>query len=257
MKKISQKTYVTLSLLGAMVAVPLLGVATVSAADVTGTTIGTQTKANRDTLEHENFKVGSTEMKKDEIGERIFKSKGITGAVTAISGTSITLKNKAGTIYTIDASSATVTKNNVATTFAGIAIGDMLRVKGTVTGTSVVATAIRDGVSHEKGVKPGAIAYKPKVVGTVTSVNGNTLTVTGKDSVLYTVDGTNAKVMKMTLGAKPTIGTVSSIIVGDTVRVQGTLTGTNILATTIFDGVLPQRSLAKHTNTASQKASRE
>lgn len=79
--------------------------------------------------------------------------------------------------------------------------------------------------------------------GTVTAISGNTITVTtkvgpnapaSKPAKTYTVDATKATVTKN--GAN---STVSAIAVGDTVTVQGTATGTNIVAKIIRDG-LPQ-----------------
>ena len=84
---------------------------------------------------------------------------GVTGTVSAISGTTLTVTskkmergmNKAGTstpaasvTYTVDASNATVTKNNTTSTLSAIAVGDTIMVQGTVSGTNVTATTIRD-----------------------------------------------------------------------------------------------------------------
>ncbi len=93
---------------------------------------------------------------------------------------------------------------------------------------------------------------KPGVFGTVSAINGNILTVTGRSGfgarpmtngkatsvalpapapVTYTVDATNATVKK-----NNATSTLSAIVVGDTVTAQGTLTGTNLVATMIRDG---------------------
>ena len=87
---------------------------------------------------------------------------------------------------------------------------------------------------------------RPYVSGTVLSINGNTITISGKPltksdddqdktktSVTYTVDATNAVVIK-----NKTISKVSDILVGDTVKVQGVVNGTNITAVSIRDGVM-------------------
>ncbi len=73
---------------------------------------------------------------------------GHDGVVASISGTTITMteeSNEGGASYTVDASAATVMKNGVASSVSGIAVGDKIFVKGTVTGTNVVATKIMDG----------------------------------------------------------------------------------------------------------------
>jgi hypothetical protein len=80
------------------------------------------------------------------------------------------------------------------------------------------------------------------IVGTVSSVSGNIIMVSAKKGLgeknnstatTYTVDATNAKITK-----GKTAGTISSIVVGDKVMVQGTITGTNVVAKNIRDGVL-------------------
>lgn len=82
------------------------------------------------------------------------------------------------------------------------------------------------------------------IFGTVTAVNGNSLTVTSNNKMwpkatsasatttIYTVDASNAKVYK---NSTSTIGAVG-IATGDAVMVQGAITGTNVVATTIRDG---------------------
>jgi hypothetical protein len=79
---------------------------------------------------------------------------------------------------------------------------------------------------------------KPMVFGTVSAVNGSIITVVGKQgfgaktvATTFTVDATNAKITKSNVA-----GTISSILVGDTIMARGTLTGTNLVATVIFDG---------------------
>jgi len=73
----------------------------------------------------------------------------------------------------------------------------------------------------------------PTVSGSVTGVSGNIIYLTGTSGTNYTVDATSAKIRK----AGATI-VVSSILSGDSLSVRGTLTGTNVVATSIMDGVL-------------------
>jgi hypothetical protein len=217
------------------------------------------------------------------------------GKVTAISGDTITLTGMNNTTYTVDATNATVQKisapavpvaqasgtpsTSSSTTapakskptittisVSNIAVGDTLMVQGTVTGTNVTATKIVDstfgawghggsGMGQKSGQKPG-------VMGKVTAVNGNTITVSGMNNTTYTVDATNATVQKIsapvaattgstsssTPPAKPTLTTisVSNIAVGDTIMVQGTVTGTNVTATKITDGTFFGRGGFNH-----------
>ncbi|HTY39965.1 MAG TPA: DUF5666 domain-containing protein [Candidatus Paceibacterota bacterium] len=172
---------------------------------------------------------------------------GVFGSVTAINGTTLTINSPAGpsggtaTTYTVDASNATVEKGGSASTLSAIAVGDNVMVQGTVSGTNVTATTIRDGVGA-MGRGMGGPGRGQGIFGTVASVNGNTLTVNGQSGwqgststpstqTTYTIDATNAKVMK-----NGTSSTVADIAVGDTVMVQGAVSGTNVTATLIRDG---------------------
>lgn len=120
------------------------------------------------------------------------------------------------------------------------------------------AFAQGNGLRFGRGMMPGSGAMG--VVGTVTAVNGNTITVSsrmrmgmkpGSDgdgernddghststlgattTVVYTIDATNALVYKN--GATSTIG---SVAVNDIVMAQGTVTGVNVVATVIRDGM--------------------
>ncbi len=70
------------------------------------------------------------------------------GVVSSINGTTIVMTeetNEGGAAYTVDASSATVTKDGAASTLSSIAVGDKIFVQGTVNGTNVAATSIADG----------------------------------------------------------------------------------------------------------------
>lgn len=132
-------------------------------------------------------------------------------------------------------------------------------VEGTVSGTSVKATAVRDGIPQGMGrgdgerggiassTNPGAQIQgngEPVVGGTVTAVSGTAITVTNKSNVTYTIDATSAKVTKQ--GAT---STMSSVVVGDAIVVQGTVNGNAVTATSVIDqGV---QSATTSTNTTS------
>ena len=168
---------------------------------------------------------------------------GIFGTVSAINGNVVTVKgvngfggDVTGVTYTVDAANAKVTKNNIASTLASVVSGDTVIVQGTVSGTNVTATAIKDGVA------PNGARNGMGISGTVSAISGTTLTVTGKARavtpgatetvVTYTVDASSSTVTKNGVSSP-----VSAIASGDTVMVQGTISGTNIVAKTIRDGV--------------------
>ena len=72
----------------------------------------------------------------------------------------------------------------------------------------------------------------PGVGGKITAINGSILTVTGRNNTTYTVDATNATITK-----SGTASQLSAIAVGDNIMARGTLSGTNLTATSIMDGV--------------------
>ena len=165
---------------------------------------------------------------------------GVFGTVMAVNGDTITVQSKGfgqnsiQTTYTVDATNATVTKNNAASSVGDIAVGDNIMVQGTVSGTNVTATSIRDGMSGTGNNRNGSGGG---IFGTVASISGTSITVTGRvassggTAPTYTVDASSATVTKN--GAN---SSVSDIAVGDTIMVQGTVNGTSVTATTIRDG---------------------
>jgi hypothetical protein len=81
------------------------------------------------------------------------------------------------------------------------------------------------------------------VFGIVTAVNGDSITVSGRQgtstaTTTFTVDATNATIRK---GAATSTASVSDISVGDRVAVQGAVSGDTVTATTIFDGMFMMR----------------
>ena len=187
---------------------------------------------------------------------------GVSGTVTAVNGNIITINGRqvfgstTPTVsYTINTTNATVKKGNATTTVSSIAIGDMIAVQGTVTGTNVAATTIFDGVTGRMGINgngdndnlgkngqndqgratstPPILGNgQPVIAGTVSVVSGNTLTVTTASNVTYTVtiDASSTKILQ----GQNTVA-LSSIVVGSKVLIQGTVNGTSIVASTVID----------------------
>jgi riboflavin synthase alpha subunit len=156
---------------------------------------------------------------------------GVVGTIASVSGNTLTVTGKNGTTYTVDVSNAKITKAAsgaapTTATVADLAVNDMVVVKGTVSGTSVTATAVMDGV-----FKGGFRGRGPGVMGQVSAINGNTLTVTGKNGTTYTVDASGATV------SKTSTVSVGDIKVGDTIGVMGSVTGNSVTAKNILDGL--------------------
>lgn len=174
---------------------------------------------------------------------------GIAGTVSTVSGTTLTItrqmpeKSSAtaqAAVYIVDASNATITKAGNASTVSAIAVGDTVMVQGTVNGTNVVATVIRDGVGpmmnrggQEQPENKNPIIQgngQPIVGGTVTAISGSALTITNASNITYSVDATNATIMK-----GHATSTLSSVATGDNVIVQGVVNGSAITASSIID----------------------
>lgn len=178
----------------------------------------------------------------------------VTGTVISINGSTIMLSGHQGfttssttpaTTFTIDATNAKVTKNNATSTVPSIVAGDTISVVGTLSGTNVIATMIRDGIPNQgrgnMGIYNNQIPPQlqgngqPVIAGTVSVINGTVLTVTNKSNVTYTVNVSNAKVT-----TNNTVATTASIKVGDMVFIQGTVNGTSVTASTLIDNGVPQ-----------------
>lgn len=176
------------------------------------------------------------------------------GTVTAISGNTITLSGNTDfreasstskTIFTINAANATVIKNQATSTVSSIIVGDKLAVQGTTNGTTITATIIHDDVMPRggmmsrggEGMMNGSSSLsqlqgngQPVIAGSITAINGNTVTITNKSNVAYTIDVTKAKVT-----IKNVAGTASSLTIGDQIFAQGTINGTSVVAATVID----------------------
>jgi polyisoprenoid-binding protein YceI len=117
---------------------------------------------------------------------------------------------------------------------------------GVVASLAIALPAFAQTASSTHQWGPGPVRL-PGVFGTVASISGTTLTVTSKMFVgprqasstasaatTYTVDASNAQVYK-----NNATSTISSVATGDTVMVQGAVSGLDVTATVIRDGVVP------------------
>lgn len=158
---------------------------------------------------------------------------GVTGIVTGITGTTLSVKNDKGVVYAVDATNAKLQKEKgEKIAISDIKIGDTVFVQGTVSGTSVVAKNVFDVQIY---VEKAEEAYKPDISGKVTAMNGSMLTVVTDNNTSFTVDVTNAKLRTVRNQEVSSKYTVSNIKVGDTVWVKGSLNGTTFVATSLVD----------------------
>jgi riboflavin synthase alpha subunit len=174
-----------------------------------------------------------------QITDRPDRMPGVHGTITAINGTAITITDeRENTTYTVDAGSATVmiaAQGSAPTTgsVSSLKVGDKIGVEGTVSGTSVTATKIMSGFMGGHGFGQGGM-HERGAMGTVSAINGTTLTITGDNGTTYTVDASSATVSKIVETS------VSDISVGDRIGAEGSLSGTTVAAKHIMTGI-PQK----------------
>lgn len=132
------------------------------------------------------------------------------GTVTAESANGFTIQTRDNTTFTVIASSAKIiTIPRTEIPLADISVGDKVYITGTKTGSTITASVVYD---MPVNVKPG------KAKGTVTAVNGNTITVQTKDNKTVTVNmDQDTKIT--TASNQP--GTTADVQVGSKVKAFG------------------------------------
>lgn len=179
----------------------------------------------------------------------------ITGTVTSLSGTTITLTSKNSTIYTINATNAKLIKNGVSATIANILIGDTLFVRGAVTGTSVAATNILDGKPTLTTKKHTVETKKLNMnLGTITAINASGFTmqrVVKHATSTITVNTTNTTIFKK----NGQTAVFSDLLVGQRVLVNGTYNSTTgVIDPVLKVSIITKKPLVKTTkNEANEK----
>mgnify|MGYP001589157875 CR=1 FL=1 len=108
------------------------------------------------------------------------------------------------------------------------------------TSGSAIAHAMggKNHIEFSFNSKNGHRGGGPGMGGAVAAIalNGTSLTITGQDGTTYTVDTSKAKITRG-FGPNTEALTLADIKVGDKIGVMGTISGTNITAKTIIDGV--------------------
>lgn len=96
----------------------------------------------------------------------------------------------------------------------------------------VAGTAFAQSYPSAGGPGGGGMGQPPGVFGQVAAINGATITITdSRNSTTYTIDASNASVTK-----NGSASSLSNIAVGDTIIVQGMVSGNSVTATSIMDG---------------------
>lgn len=131
----------------------------------------------------------------------------IQGSVTAISGSTITVQGPHGAAYTVIATNAAIVGHNGTVLSVGsIKIGDKLTVTGSLSGSAVIATKVKDTSDLTGKV------FRSVEAGIVTAINGATVTlsnfgssgnttVTTNTATKYSVNGTSASSTALAVGS--------------------------------------------------------
>ena len=116
--------------------------------------------------------------------------------------------------------------------WAGIGIAALAVVFLSIAAAQAATNPVGQGMMGKVGL---GRTMMPGIFGKVTAVSGTTITVLGGrpsgTQTIYTVNAANAVVIK-----NATTSSVGSIVVGDAVLVQGTVSVTSVTATRILDG---------------------
>ena len=143
------------------------------------------------------------------------------GRVTAVSATSLSVANLAGTAttYTLD-SSTTFTKDRASASLSDVTVGELVRVR--VTNTSSTTAARVDVIT-------------PHVLGRVVAVNANAITLASPDGLQTTVEVTGTT----TYTKNGASATLADVTVGSFVAASGTAASdhTTFNATSVQIGV--------------------
>lgn len=144
--------------------------------------------------------------------------------ISAISGSNVSLKTDDGWTRTITVTSATtITKDGEAVTLADLAVGDEIRFK---------QTRAADGTYTIDAIE----VVVPTVVGTVTAVDADSVTIKVRDGTTREIATTSATTYRVGSGA----ATRSDVVVGATILAAGTI-GANDAFTATSITVAPAR----------------
>lgn len=174
-------------------------------------------------------------MMRGMVGDR---GEGIHGTISAINGEMLTVTSVDGTVYTVTASDAEVYTFTQDTrkeaTLSDLSVGDEIGIHGEVDGTTITAEHIMDG-APERGMgrsmgrgERGGMRGGNGVMGEVTNVDGNTITVTAPNGTVYTVNAEHAEVERFTEGS------LGDIREGSRIGVHGERNGTTVTAERIM-----------------------
>ncbi len=133
-----------------------------------------------------------------------------SGKVAAINGSSFTVQSGARGSQTVNTDSATVFKKN----------GQAAQLSDVVVGSQVRVTGVWDKANNNISAKFVNVVVRMariNISGSLSSVNGNSLTISASNGTTYTVDASSARIVKK-FGGKISL---SDLNPGDNLKVNG------------------------------------
>jgi len=167
--------------------------------------------------------------------------KGVTvGTLAGVHGSNLSLTTKDGRTVTVKTSGSTTVTLSVAATLVDLRVGDRVTVRGTSSAANAMAA---DAISDAGAGRPGRAGSPSKAgagkaqsagsfTGTVSIIDGDTITAKAKDGTITTI--TAAPATKITV-VKPS--SLSGLIVGQTVRAIGTTASNGSVTASAIQGV--------------------
>lgn len=149
----------------------------------------------------------------------------ISGTITFVSGSTLTLQGSRGAVYTINAASASVVGHEGATlSLSALAVNDKVAVKGSLLNNVVIATRIKDkSDATGKPVKP-AKSIRSVSAGIITAINGATVSLTNFGSTGSSNVTTNTATKYFVKGGATSSAALTT---GSHVLILGTTTATS------------------------------
>lgn len=148
----------------------------------------------------------------------------VVGTVSVVNGSIVTLTAKNGTVYSVDLTSAKIVRHfGAKMVVSDIQVGDMLMVRGIVTGTSVLATSATDQSLQAKN---------GHFTGTIASVNGNSFSLQSGSRGIETINlASDAVITKLgqAMTVKDLVGGLNVSVTGVWDKVNNNVTASKVV----------------------------
>lgn len=161
---------------------------------------------------------GATDVRPEHFGRGGMRgAMGNAITITSIDGSKLALETENGWTRTIDAAGATVTKGGETAAVSDLAVGDRILFRETRSADGTYTTT-------------AIVVVQPNVAGTVASITGSTVTVTGRDGSTSKVVLTSSTSFELAgeAATKDAVVAGARILARGTLASDGTLTATSV-----------------------------